>query len=536
MSRRLGPVLAALGLSLGTCSVAGAATGDPVVRTEGGPVRGTVHEKVRVFQGVPYAAPPVGPLRWQNPKPAAHWSGVRDGTHPGPPCAQEAIEVPGGSKSEDCLYLNVTTPRERPAKPKPVVVWVHGGGFYQGTGSNYDARRLAAHGDVVVVTINYRLGVFGFFGHPGLPGSGTFGLADQQAALAWVGRNAAAFGGDPRNVTVAGQSAGAISACAQLSSPGAGGLFAKAVLQSGSCALSWAANFDYRGQPADSIFVPLPRLEAHGRQTATELGCTGSDDAVLSCLRGLPVDAVLPKLGKFIQPAYGTPLLPEEPASAVRNGRINRVPVLSGNTRDEMTQSTSFYDKGEPMSEATYRAVLPDTFGARQAEVEAEYPRSAYDSAALAWAALTTDRKWACTQYRTSRGLSRYVPVYQYEFADPAAPLLSPPPPKMPMGAQHASELWSLFDLHGRAADFTPEQQRLAEQMISYWAGFAATGVPDTGGGPAWPRFDSGAKPPPYVQALAPGAIRPVDLAEQDHCRFWTELDGRGKEGTPWGN
>ncbi|MBB4688732.1 carboxylesterase/lipase family protein [Amycolatopsis jiangsuensis] len=523
-------LVAAAGIGIGGCgTAAGAVPDDALVHTEGGPVRGTVSGGVRTFQGIPYAAPPVGALRWQDPKPAAHWTAERDGTHPGSACAQGPTEIPSGSKSEDCLYLNVTAPSHESVKPKPVVVWIHGGGFFQGAGSNYDARRLAERGDLVVVTINYRLGVFGFFGHPGLPGSGTFGLRDQQAAMAWVHRNAARFGGDPGNVTVAGQSAGAISACAHLTSPAATGLFDKAVLQSGSCATSWLGNFEYRGQPADAIYEPLPALEAQGDKAAAELGCTGTDNAaVLSCLRGLPVDALLPQLGKFIQPAYGTPLLPEDPATAVHSGRVHRVPVLSGNTHDEMTQSTSFYDAGEPMTEQTYQAVMSETFGTDRAAVEAEYPRAAYDSAALAWAALTTDRKWACTQYRTAGDLARRVPVYQYEFADPAPPLLSPLPPKMPMGAQHASDLWSLFDLQGRAPEFTPEQQRLSDRMIGYWAGFAASGVPRAPDAPSWSRFRPGAHPP-YVQALAPGAggIHPVDLATQDHCRFWAEFDAR---------
>ncbi|TWD81233.1 para-nitrobenzyl esterase [Kribbella amoyensis] len=523
-------LVAAVGASVGVLGTAGQATGagtgpdDAVVWTEGGAVRGSVTDDTRAFQGIPYAAPPVGALRWQDPRPAAPWQGQRDGTRPGPACPQDPGEVPAGSKNEDCLYLNVITPASDPAKPKPVVVWLHGGGFYMGAGSNYDAERLAARGDVVVVTVNYRLGIFGFFGHPGLPGSGTFGLRDQQAAMAWVRRNAAAFGGDARNVTIAGQSAGAVSNCAHLTSPTATGLFDKVVMQSGSCETGWLTNFEYRGQKADDIYEPLPALERQGRQAATELGCTGPDQAVVACLRALPVDSLMPRLGKFIQPAYGTAVLPEDPGTAVRRGRVHRTPVLSGNTRDEMTQSTSFYDTGEPMSEATYDAVMTETFGPNRAKIEAEYPRKAYGSAALTWAAITTDRKWACTQYETSRGLARWVPVFQYEFADPNPPLLSPLPPKMPMGAQHASELWSLFGLLGVTPKFTPEQQRLSEQMIDYWASFAATGDPGHADGPRWPRFRAIGHP--YVQELAPGAdgIRPVDLARQDHCRFWSRL------------
>ena len=160
------------------------------------------------------------------------------------------------------------------------MVWVHGGGFFMGAGSNYDARRLVERGDVVVVTINYRLGVFGFFGMPGLAGSGTFGLRDQQAALRWVRANIGAFGGDPHNVTIAGQSAGAISVCAQLTSPTAAGLFDKAVLQSGSCATEYLDNFEYRGERAATIFQPLSTVTSRGTEIAADLGCTD-----VACLR-----------------------------------------------------------------------------------------------------------------------------------------------------------------------------------------------------------------------------------------------------------
>lgn len=502
--------------------------GGAVVRTESGVVRGSTEGGTVAFQGIPYAAPPVGELRWRDPVPPAPWRGVRDATRPGPVCAQHAGELPSPSTNEDCLYLNVTAPAGRSGPPKPVIVWVHGGGFYMGVGSNYDARRMVERGEVVVVTINYRLGVFGYFGHPGLAGSGTFGLRDQQAALSWVKRNAAAFGGDPANVTVAGQSAGGISNCAQLTSPGAAGLFDKAVLQSGSCDLSWLENFEYRGQPAGSIYQPLRAVRERGRQVAAELGCTGDHAAVLGCLRALPAGKLMPQLQKFINPAYGTAVLPRDPVDALRDGRFHRVPVLAGNARDEATLSTSMYDNNyrDPMSEQTYRAVLSETFGAQEPKVRAEYPRSAYRSAARAWAAIVTDRKWACSQYHTSRRLARHVPVYQYEFADPDAPVISPEPPKMRMGAYHSSELWSLFDLGGISPGFTPEQRRLSERMIDYWTRFATTGDPEAVGAPRWPEFHP-AGTPPHTQSLAPGdgGIRPVDLAGEHNCRLWSSLD-----------
>jgi para-nitrobenzyl esterase len=500
-------VLATVPAPAGSAATAGA----PIVRTGAGAVRGQEFGSTRVFQGIPYAAPPVGELRWRTPRPPARWSGVRDATRPGPACAQLPGEVPGGSTSEDCLSLNVTAP----AAPghRPVVVWVHGGGFFMGAGANYDARRFAERGDVVVVTVNYRLGVFGFLGMPGLPGSGTFGLADQQAALRWVRANIGAFGGDPHNVTIAGQSAGAMSVCAQLTSPAAAGLFDKAVLQSGSCSTGYLDNFEYRGEQAATIFQPLSSVADHGKDVAADLGC-----ADVACLRALPVSDLLTVHQAFIQPAYGTPVLPRYPGDAVREGRFQRVPVLSGTTHDEATPWVAAYDQGAPMSGQTFDEVLGETFGAHADEVAAEYPAAEYGSAALTWAAIVTDRMWACTQYTTSRGLAARTRVHQYEFADPAPPPLSPAPPTMPLGAQHASDLWSFFDLGGYRPPFTPAQQRLSNQMIDYWSAFAATGDPARADGPDWPRFSPHR---PYVQSLAPDAVTGVDLATEHHCAFW---------------
>ncbi|MFD9698369.1 carboxylesterase/lipase family protein [Lentzea sp. NPDC059081] len=493
--------MAALVISGG--SVASAAD-DVVVRTDSGVVRGEVSGGTRVFEGIPYAAPPE---RWRDPRPPARWDGVRDATKPGPVCAQLPGEVPDGSTAEDCLYLNVTAPKS--GGRKPVVVWVHGGGYFMGAGANYDARRFAERGDVVVVTVNYRLGIFGFFGMPGLAGSGTFGLRDQQAALRWVRANAGAFGGDPRNVTLAGQSAGAMSVCAQLTSPAAAGLFDRAVLQSGSCETGWLDNFEYRGEQAATIFQPLSAVAAHGADVARELGC-----ADIACLRGKPVEELMPQHLAFIQPAYGTQVLPSYPGDAVRAGRFHRVPVLSGTTRDEATPWVAAYDNGAPMSEATYETVLAETFGDRAAEVRAEYPRERYGSAALTWAAIVTDRMWACTQYETSRGLAARTDVHQYEFADPSPPALSPVPPAMPLGAQHASDLWDFFDLGGTTPKFSPAQQRLSDRMIASWSAFAR------GGDPGWPRFTAER---PHVRSLAPDAIGPVDLAVEHHCGFWAQ-------------
>lgn len=498
-------------------------TSEPIVTTEYGKVRGTAHENATVFQGIPYAAAPTGDRRWRKPAEPQPWDGVRDATKPAPPCAQVPGELPEGSTSEDCLYLNVTAPKKDSGKPRPVVVWMHGGGFYMGTGSSYDAQRMATRGDTVVVTVNYRLGIFGFFAHPGLAGSGTFGLQDQQAALKWVRRNIAAFGGDPRNVTVAGQSAGAMSVCAQLTSPSARGLFDKAVMQSGSCGYTWRNHYHYLNEQASSIYQPVSVMRERGAQTAAQLGCEGDTQDVLRCLRDLPVDKLMPVQQYFIQPAYNTPTLPLHPEKAVKSGQFHRVPVLSGSTKEEAMAWTAVYDQGKPMSEETYRTVLKETFGDEAGKVSKRYPLQNYPTPAHAWAAIVTDDSWSCTQYRVSQELAQHVPVHHYEFADPAPPPVGPEP-EIPTGAQHASELWSFFDPGGVAPPFTADQEKLSEQMIDYWTSFAASGDPNGKGGVPWPRMRPGQSA--GTQQLAPGdgEIRQIDFAEAHQCSFWSHL------------
>ncbi|HEX8866280.1 MAG TPA: carboxylesterase family protein, partial [Lentzea sp.] len=299
-----------------TFSVAGVAAADDngsVVRTDKGLVSGTVTDAYRSFGNIPFAAPPVGENRWRDPKPAQAWQGVRDATKPAPVCAQNSQLGAPPSQVEDCLYLNVVTPAKDSHKPRPVMVWVHGGGFTAGAASQYDARWLATKNDVVVVTVNYRLGVFGFFGYPGLRGSGTFGLADQQAALAWVQRNARAFGGDARNVTIFGESAGGLSVCAQLASPRAAGLFAKAIIQSGPCGLTFPGD-----QPGEFPRIWKSRADVEKLGAAQQLGCQD-----IACLRTLPVDKLLTVHEQFGSPAYDTPVLPIDPALAQKTGRMN---------------------------------------------------------------------------------------------------------------------------------------------------------------------------------------------------------------------
>ncbi len=511
MSKRI-LTLALTALTVGALMTPVAEAGErPVVRTDSGPVRGVATSEYRSFQGIPFAAPPTGELRWRSPRPPRSWNAVRDATKPGPRCAQaEAIGFPG-SDSEDCLYLNVVSPAAPTHKPRPVMVWVHGGGFTSGAGSDYDLKRLALGGDVVAISVNYRLGAFGFFGYPGLgPSSGSFGLEDQQAALRWVQRNARAFGGDPRNVTLFGESAGGMSTCAQLTSPSAAGLFARAIIQSGPCTIDWPDNGIFPGLPAGKLFQPRSLIETTGKAEADKLGC-----ADIACLRGLPVKTLLPL--QFSAPAFNTLALPRDPAQAFREGRFAKVPVMTGTTRDEgRLFAANFPD--QPITEARYQELLRDAFDDKAPLVAAKYPSSAHGSPGNAFADVMTDRVWACSEVEAKQLLADKTKTFGYEFADRAAPPLFPFPPGIDPGASHGSELVYLSDLYGAPAELTPAQQKLATQMIRYWARFARTGDPNGEDLPKW-------RPAPTVQSLAPGKIEQVDLAAEHNCEFWAGLE-----------
>ncbi|WP_030153954.1 carboxylesterase/lipase family protein [Streptomyces sp. NRRL S-244] len=508
----------------------GAAPGDrPVVETDQGPVRGTAHAAYRTFEGIPYAAPPTGPLRWRLPEPAARWAGVRDAGAPGARCVQLPAVGPGGpSGSEDCLYLNVTTPSPPPSsasgqRGRPVMVWFHGGGFVNGAGDFYRADRLAVQGGAVVVTVNYRLGVFGLFGHPALGGAPDFAIADQQAALRWVRSNAARFGGDPSDVTLFGESAGGLSICAHLTSPASAGLFQRAILQSGSCSTTMPPRSLLPTLGRYEPFVPERRTVTDGVTTAAGLGCDRPEPgAVLDCLRGKDAAALAtPELMmRFSLVSYGkgNRVLPEEPRRALEGGRFHRVPVIEGINRDEMRIFLAQGLAAFPIPDAgAYRARVEQSFGAAAVPaVEARYPLAAYPTPALAFAAVLSDASFICPALRDGRAMARHVPVYAYRFSDREAPNFTglPEVPGFPYGASHGFELPYLFTMD---AALTAPQRALSERMTADWTAFARTGTP-----PAWPRFGS-ADSADSVLSLAPGpgGIHPVNGPAEHHCAFW---------------
>ncbi|GAA4492262.1 carboxylesterase family protein [Actinoallomurus oryzae] len=498
--------------------------GDPaVVRVGDGLVRGSVGDGYRRFDGIPYAAPPVGGLRWASPQPPRRWSGVREATEPRGSCPQTAgfLGDPA-SADEDCLYLNVTTPANSHGKKLPVMFWIHGGGFYSGSGSLYGAQRLATEGNVVVVTLNYRLGVFGFLDHPALDGaggeSGDYGIEDQQAALRWVRRNAAAFGGDAGNVTLFGESAGGVSTCAHLASPASAGLFRRAIVQSGPCTM--ASEWPY----PDGNWVVRPRAtaEKQGEEVAARLGC---EQNTVACLRGKSVAELLDASdgGQGYGPAAGGGVLPLSPKTALATGRFNRVPVIHGTTHDEHRTFVAAIETftGHTVTDADYRQDIEDFFGKdKAAEVLKEYPAAAYESPSVALSTVWTDSAWACTALDTDRLLGARVPTYAYEFSDATAPWASDgSSPSFATGAFHASELQYLFADEQFRTPLNAGQRRLSEQMIRYWTNFAHTGDPNGGGTTAWPRFAG-----TNVRSLTTGGDAQADLSTEHRCGFWKSL------------
>jgi para-nitrobenzyl esterase len=517
----VGVAATVLGAGVGSAAAApSSGSSGPVARVGGGLVRGADNGGVSTFLGLPYAAPPTGNLRWRPPQPAASWSGVRDAAQFGPSCPQATMNnpfLPPGTISEDCLYLNVYTPAARPGANRPVLVWIHGGGLVQDGARNYDGTKLAADG-AVVVTINYRLGALGFLAHPALasrPGgaAGNYGLMDQQAALRWVQRNIAQFGGDPRNVTIAGQSAGGLSVLAQMVSPGARGLFARAIVQSGTFALNQR---------------PLATAEAAGETFATAVGCA---DQSAACLRSLPVSDLVSHTDVEIPGVVDGAVLTQPIGTALARGQFARVPVINGITHDEellfvaglnltVSQGTDIPLAGDPTDPANYQANIAQALGvsaARAAAIAAEYPLSAYPNALVAFSLLVSDASFACPALQVDRWTAaRGAATYAYQFNDDNAPVNIV---GKSLGlSTHGTELPYLFDQPNAPfpAVLTADQQALAASMRTDWASFAATGNPSSRALP-WPSFNG-----TRVLSLIPLQSQvTTDFATAHHCSFW---------------
>lgn len=457
------------------------------VTTTTGAVRGKSRDGVQIFRGIPFAAPPVGKLRLRPPAPPAPWDGVFDATHAGPWAAQlpspleQMLGAPPPKWDEaGCLTLNVTTPAPDGAR-RPVMFWIHGGAFVNGAGSTpiYDGTKFAQHGDVVVVTVNYRLGAFGFlhldeiFGDE-LAGSGNAGLLDQVAALEWVRDNIAAFGGNPDDVTVFGESAGGMSIGSLLGMPRAQGLFHRAIVQSGS------ASFAGRANTATASARAL--LDIAGVTTLAEL-------------EALPADQLLAAQGKLMaqgdrldlpfQPVVDGDVLPDLPLKTIASGATGDVPTMIGTTADEMTLFLSLQLGVGQIDDATLQRQMQKFFWDRTADVVAQYRAHRADaSPADVLTAISTDRVFRIPAIRLAEAQARQGrPTYMYLFTWPS------PVMDGKLKSCHALELpfmWDALDQPGLSmlTGDGPERQAIADAMHAAWISFGRTGDP------GWPGYD----------------------------------------------
>lgn len=475
------------------------------VATEGGMVEGTVEGSIRVFRSIPYAAPPVGDLRWRAPEPAPAWPGVRKADAFSPICPQEGAyppESPAEPMSEDCLTLNIWTPAVSASEKLPVMVWIYGGGLLNGSASTplYAGDQLAKRG-VIVVTFNYRLGVFGFLSHPDLNretqhgASGNYGFLDQVAALNWVRRNIAAFGGDPDQVTIFGQSSGSMSVSALIASPLAKGLFQRAIGQSGG--IFEPVEFDPR-------FTPDGAAEA-GERFAARAGAT-----TIAELRAMPAEDLLkvPFHPQFNIDGFA---LTKSPYDAYAANEQNDVDILVGANADE----GQWFLAGTDVTVATFNDVLAQTFPSWLIWFVGVKPGADDEAARAAAAAFETDMRFRWDMWAWARhAVAARGKVYFYQFSK--APPFREGDPYFGLGATHGMEMPYVFDhLDQQAVEWTAKDRELASVIPSYWTNFAKTGDPNGDGLSRWPEFAAGSD-----QVMNLGEeIEPIPIPDLDRLQ-----------------
>jgi para-nitrobenzyl esterase len=525
------------------------AASSPEVITAKGPVEGIVVNGVAEFLGIPYAAPPIGDLRWKPPVEHAPWTNVIKATNYGPICAQVAIEPFSGptNTNEDCLYLNVFTPDLDPGSKEearlPVMYFIYGGGDEAGEANGYDGSKLASQGHTVVVTINYRLNTFGFLTHPALQVGGlygNYGFLDQQFGLKWIKQNIAKFGGDRNNITIFGESGGSHSVNAHLLSPLSSGLFQQAIQESG----------------APVPLIPLQVAEEAATAFATAVGCgSGSDAATAKCLRSLPASTI--QANPVAEPGTISPLvgdgkvLPPSSEIAFRTGNFNHVPIINGSNEDEFSWELAIIEYNTtpraPFTEEQFMGYISSVFAGNAgpgatppaypattaAKVLAQYPLSAYPSAELQAIAAGTDGAFqigACKTRHFTRLVAGQVPIYEYEFRDQTAATYFPPMPGYTPLAYHTAELLYLFPLwhgdQGIPQKLTGKQEVLADQLVEAWSNFAWTGNPNGLGNEPWHRYTP-SDSVIFGFDVAPAGLTSIPDAQfsaQHKCDFWDKI------------
>jgi para-nitrobenzyl esterase len=536
--KRNRPAMARTALATGVLLACGApcalAQSGPVVKTDKGSVEGFISNGLAEFLGVPYAAPPIGDLRWKPPQPHAAWTGTLETTSFAPICAQvTTLGVFAGpaNNNEDCLYLNIYTPDLSTTAGLPVFVWIHGGGNVDGEANDYDGSKLAMQGQMVVVIFNYRLGLLGFMANPALDSEGhafgSYGLLDQQAVLQWVKTNATKFGGDPSNVTLGGQSAGSVDTSANMVSPLAKGLFEHSIFE--------------------SILVdstPLASAEAVGTAFAKAAGCgTGSSTTIAKCLRNLSAGQIMAlegttsTSGPYVQNVIsdGTIIPTAGIFASFKSGKFNHMPVMSGTVHDEynfvIAIDEYFESPRVPVTATQYEDSVKAQFGAKADKVLAEYPVASYPTAQLAWDAEGPD-SLVCPQYEENKVLSTQVPVYAYEFNDQNIPSYFPKMPGFQPLAYHTGDIQFLFPLwHGGPLGIphklNAQQRTLSDELVAAWANFAWTGNPNGEGNSPWPQYIARSTQPSYYLSENVPELTTMtadEFASEHKCSFWKSL------------
>jgi para-nitrobenzyl esterase len=485
-----------------------------LVRTDSGLVRGVDESKVRVFRGIPYAAPPVGPARWRPPRPVAPWKGVREAREFGPSCPQPPFIAEGGAPaplSEDCLTLNVWTPASATAGSRlPVMVWIHGGGFRSGSGSDPVTRGEAfARRDVVLVTLNYRLGALGFFAHPALGDDqrGNYGILDMVAALRWVQRNIEAFGGDPGRVTIFGESAGGMAVHLLMVSPPAEGLFHGAIAQSG-----------YGTWPLPRVRTAASPVAPPGAPTAEEVGesilkkatAAGSGARTAAELRAIPPERLAGAVASLHLPLVDGNVVPDEPGVLFERGEQHDVPFIGGgNSYDGSVMA------GSGFTTEGYLA----SWGEQVARLRTLYAGDFAVSPELGVSRLFGERRYLLSARVLAKNMSRVSSpgyLYYFTFVPPARRSASP-------GALHAAEVGLLFGRVGADDEGDPQAEEVGETMRAYWINFARTGDPNGPGLPQWPVYDEAADRWLVIDetpAVRSGVVRDrLDFLEEQYRR-----------------
>lgn len=492
------------------------------VRIAAGPITGIEQDGLRVYLGIPYAAPPAGPLRWRPPRSPAPWKTVRRCEAFGPACPQPKQD-PKVTYSEDCLSLNIWSPAKTAGERLPVMVWIHGGGFNFGASSQaeYHGANLAKKG-VVVVTLNYRLGPLGYLAHPGLDAespqrtSGNYGLLDQIAALKWVRANIRAFGGDPGNVTIFGQSAGSRSVSLLLLTPGSGGLFRRAIAQSGGPILgSEYLNPAFNGHKAS--------VSKMGEELARRLGCSGPD--ALACMReksaaevvaAAACDTSLFAEEIFFAPVFDGGVLPADPVVAFRSGRQHRVPVITGSTANE----GALYLAGEKnLNRSRYEMFLQSRFHEHAREALAVFPAATdADVPAAIDKVVTVGGNAQPARFTAGSAARTGNRAWVFHFTRVPATRLA-----KAGGAHHGVDLAYVFGNLDEPGAYTATDRALSEIVMGYWVSFARSGDPNGPGLPVWPAFTDETG----VHMEFGDAVRAGSGLYQEECRFIEEQRGK---------